>query len=261
MLDLAEVDLDGLMEALEDHSLESSWVFHRGTGEVLYRSELLDEHTEEDEDDEDDVILVDPGSSRAGYQDMVDFTALVGDDRVRAELSRALEGRGAFRRFKDRLYERPELRQAWLPFHERRMRRRAVEWLVDRSLVAEDQARAALAELGEEPDRVGPLGPRAVADLAATGLAELYGDRLAGVLLYGAAAHADAVPETGVDLLVVLQDMASPWEELGRMDDLLWELTTDHGVTVGALPVTSARLQRPDRPVLVEAQARGIELR
>ncbi len=57
-------------------------------------------------------------------------------------LSRALAGKGAFRRFRNTLYQgHPELISASQSFRDSRARSRAVGWLVEWGLVDEDAAR------------------------------------------------------------------------------------------------------------------------
>lgn len=253
MLDLSSVDLEMLVVALEDHSYDSSWWFDPAIGAVEFCS--VDDDTEDFESRE--LVYVQPGDSGEAYRDMVDFTHLVSEARARDLLSRALEGRGAFRRFKDTLLEFPELREEWFSFHDRRMQRRAVEWLVDKGLVIGEAARSALAGLGDEPEGVGPLGAEGIAELAVAELRNLYGDRLVRVVLYGSQARGDAGPESDIDLLVVLRDMDSPWEELRRMDELLWRLSFQHHVTLSALPVTEEQFGQSGKPVLIEARAHG----
>jgi hypothetical protein len=61
-------------------------------------------------------------------------------------LARAIQGKGAFRRFRNELYEEyPELVPAWNGFRDARRIRRAVEWLLDNSLIADDAADRFLA--------------------------------------------------------------------------------------------------------------------
>ena len=62
---------------------------------------------------------------------MEDFIALVPDRRAADLLGRAIAGRGAFPRFKDTLFEFPELRERWFRFRDTRLRRRAIEFLLD----------------------------------------------------------------------------------------------------------------------------------
>lgn len=253
MLDLSSIDLEMLVTALEDHSYDSSWWFDPASGAVEFCS--VDDDPEDFESRE--LRYVHPGDSGEAYRDMVDFTHLVGDERARDLLSRALEGRGAFRRFKDTLFEFSELREEWFSFHDRRMRRRAVEWLVDEELITREAAQNALAGLEDEPTSVGPLGAEGIAEQAVAKLRDVYGRRLVRVVLYGSQARGDAGPESDIDLLVVLRDMDSPWEELRRMDELLWQLSSQHAVTLSALPVTEEQFGQSGKPVLVEARAHG----
>jgi hypothetical protein len=52
-----------------------------------------------------------------------------------------INGRGAFRRFKDELHEEyPHLLPAWYAFYDARAARRAVDWLLDASLISHDAA-------------------------------------------------------------------------------------------------------------------------
>jgi hypothetical protein len=60
--------------------------------------------------DELDLIPIDPIPSYVWYQDMADFAEGISDAAAGRRLARALQGRGAFRRFKNQLYEHhPEL--------------------------------------------------------------------------------------------------------------------------------------------------------
>ena len=57
--------------------------------------------------------------SYESYRDMAEFVAAVHHRRAADLLDRAITGRGAFRRFKDTLFEFPELRDQWFRFRER----------------------------------------------------------------------------------------------------------------------------------------------
>jgi hypothetical protein len=58
----------------------------------------------------------------------------------------AIQGKGAFRRFKDRLHQHyPQLLPAWHAFQSTRATRRAIEWLVEHSLIDAQAAGAAVA--------------------------------------------------------------------------------------------------------------------
>jgi hypothetical protein len=67
--------------------------------------------------------------SRPAYEDMEDFIKTVADDELQALLWRAIEGRGAFRRFKDTLADQPAEQERWYAFRDARRRERAIAWL------------------------------------------------------------------------------------------------------------------------------------
>lgn len=82
-----------------------------------------------------DLVGVDPLPSRVWYQDMADFADRISDVTAGRRLARDLQGRGAFRRFKNELHEEyPHLLPAWHAFRDVRARRRTVGWLIDNAL-------------------------------------------------------------------------------------------------------------------------------
>ena len=260
MLDVAKVDLVDLAQALQDHSDEHSWWFDPRTGEVEPWSDDLGDELGEGHPEERGFIPIEPEPSSEGWQDMADFAARVSDPEARRRLERAIEGRGAFRRFKDELLDHPELREAWFAFADARIERRALRWLADEGLVDEAAAERAIAERPEPPPPA-PAGDRfALARAVAADLRALFGDRLQRVLVFGSSARGDADPESDLDLLVVLDDMPSAWVERAHMDEVLWRHTLESGIVVSAVPVRANDLQPPPRPFLVRALADGVEL-
>jgi hypothetical protein len=82
---------------------------------------------------------------------MVDFADGVSDDVASQRLKAALQGRGAFRRFKNQIYEHhPALISPWQALRDVRAQRRAVEWLLDQGPIDD---RAARQFAGDHPDR------------------------------------------------------------------------------------------------------------
>jgi hypothetical protein len=97
--------------------------------------------------DDLDLIPISPLPSYVWYQDMADFAEGISDKRAGQRLARAVRGKGAFRRFKNELYEgHPELLPAWHEFSDIRAERRAVNWLADNALIDRDGAGRLLAE-------------------------------------------------------------------------------------------------------------------
>lgn len=70
---------------------------------------------------------------------MVDFIATVKNERLAELLEVAINGKGAFRRFKDVLLSYPEEREGWFQFKDDRIQKRALGWLggIDVSLIEE----------------------------------------------------------------------------------------------------------------------------
>jgi predicted nucleotidyltransferase len=262
MLDLERVDLRSLAEALEDHSPETTWWFDPQNGETEpYIADFVSVSLEAEEADPLDrgLIRIEPIPSREAYGDMEDFIGRVRDSRARDLLERAISGRGAVRRFKDTLLDFQELRQVWFTFHDARMERRAIEWLAEQGLLEPSLAeREVLAR--EDPQLSEPASgfdPVEVATAVAEDLRALYGGRLRRVLLFGSWARGDAHRESDIDLLVVLDRVESPWEELRRMDEILWRHSYWNDAVISAVPVGEDELREAARPLLIRAQAEG----
>lgn len=75
--------------------------------------------------------------SHAGYRDMAAFIASLEDERVRELLEVAIQGSGAFRRFKDTLARTPEVEKAWFAFRNARSVERMMEWLEEEEIRAD----------------------------------------------------------------------------------------------------------------------------
>lgn len=133
MLRPLPVDLAELAEILEGDPVYGGGRIELTTGDVWPQSaiEYAEEvgEIEEDDDDPDRWLWVHCEGSRDGYHDMEWFVADLDDDAFADRLARALAGRGAFRRFRDRLYDRPELLTRWHAFSNDRQRGRARRWL------------------------------------------------------------------------------------------------------------------------------------
>lgn len=143
MLDLDMIDVEEIATALADQTdYEHRWLIDPRTGEVVFWTSDTGIDGENPVDlDELDLILIDPVPSYVWYQDMVDFADGISDRAAGRSLSRTLNGKGAFRRFRNELYERnPELISVWQSFRDARARARAVGWLVEQGLLEDETA-------------------------------------------------------------------------------------------------------------------------
>jgi len=91
------------------------------------------------------------------------------------------------------------------------------------------------------------------------GLERLYGQRLAGVYLFGSFASAEATPDSDVDILIVLDAVTDYGQEIDHTGHLISELSLDYEVSISRVFVSSSAWQHRDSPFLskVREQARA----
>lgn len=120
------VDLEMLADLIEGNGYQEMYI-DLETGDIG----ADESYTGVPMPDEDNMLVIGAQiGSRAGYADMADFTVSVRDKQVRDRLERALEGKGAFRRFRDEIHRTPgETTEQWYLFSEERRRGRARAWL------------------------------------------------------------------------------------------------------------------------------------
>lgn len=68
------------------------------------------------------------------YNDMDDFIATLGDERLQERLWGAIRGRGAFGRFKSTIAARPDVEQQWYTYKDTRARERLLRWLDEQGI-------------------------------------------------------------------------------------------------------------------------------
>lgn len=79
-----------------------------------------------------------------------------------------------------------------------------------------------------------PLHIRQLTAEFKTAMQQLYGERLAGVVLYGSYARGDYTEDSDVDLLVVLRGLESPSKEHERTFDTCWAMSQQYQIDVSA---------------------------
>jgi hypothetical protein len=132
------VDRDMLEMAMEDSDLANMHFLNLVTGEVVFFSEHLglseeDERLLEEIDGSNDYVAIERIPSHEAYQWMVDFVdemVAPADEYAAEKLSIALNGRGAFRRFKDTLHLVDDRwLQAWYQWRNKQLEVAVDEWL------------------------------------------------------------------------------------------------------------------------------------
>ena len=123
------VDLEQLAAVLEGDPRDGGGRIDLTTGEVWPEAAFDDEDEDEDEDEDPRWLWVDGDGSRASYHDMAEFITTIPDPDLADRLDRAIHGKGAFGRFKDRLAHHPHAFDRWFRFSAERQRGRARQWL------------------------------------------------------------------------------------------------------------------------------------
>jgi Uncharacterised protein family (UPF0158) len=147
MLRALSVDLDELASVLEGDPVHGGGRIDLRTGEVWPQAAIdyVREESDDDEDADDDPqhwLHVHCEGSARSYRDMELFVRTISDPGRADRLAIAIQGRGAFRRFKDVLARWPDELDRWFAFSEERQRGRARSWLaVAGYRVAPQQAR------------------------------------------------------------------------------------------------------------------------
>ncbi len=121
---------------MEDSSYEHEYYLDLETGKILLISDYMDDEEigklkDQIDEDSDRYERIPEAESHQGYEDMVDFIATVKDERLAELLEVAINGKGAFRRFKDALLNYPEERERWFQFRDDSVQEKALEWLSD----------------------------------------------------------------------------------------------------------------------------------
>ncbi|MCH2109932.1 MAG: UPF0158 family protein [Polyangiaceae bacterium] len=129
------VDWEALEDAFENNAPEVHSYLHVDTGEVLRVVDgIADPEMHSRIATDPKYTRVEPVSSREQYRWMERFITMVDDEEVRSRLSHAIDGKGAFRRFKDVLMSFADERERWFVFRSERLRVFMEAWLTTHGL-------------------------------------------------------------------------------------------------------------------------------
>jgi hypothetical protein len=128
---------EALEDAFENNAPEVHSYLHLDTGEVTRIVDgLADPGMHQRVVSDANYLRVEPVSSREQYRWMERFIATVGEGDLRDKLVGAIDGKGAFRRFKDVLMSFPVDRERWFTFRSERLRACMETWLATHGIEA-----------------------------------------------------------------------------------------------------------------------------
>jgi uncharacterized protein UPF0158 len=145
-------------------------------------------------------IRVDPASSREQYRWMERFVGSVTDPQLRERLVMAIDGKGAFRRFKDVLLAYPAERERWFTYRADLLHWHIHNWLLEREVEPTTSAPWGEAkpppDLGDAPPVPIPHGTEAPGEALRRQARELI-DSLAAIELPSAIAFLEFLSARG----------------------------------------------------------------
>jgi Uncharacterised protein family (UPF0158) len=145
------VDWEALEDAFENNAPEVHSYLHLTTGEVLRVVDgVADPQMHVRIASDGNYLRVDPVSSREQYRWMERFIPMVENAELRGKLTQAIDGKGAFRRFKDVLMTYGPEREGWFAFRGERLRTFMEAWLAAHAIKA--IARPAWADPPSAPE-------------------------------------------------------------------------------------------------------------
>jgi hypothetical protein len=131
------VDWEALEDAFENNAPEVHSYLQLATGEVIRVVDgVADPQMHARIAADVGYLRVDPVSSREQYRWMERFIPMVDNLELRARLNQAIDGKGAFRRFKDVLMAHADERERWFTYRSERLKTFMDAWLTAHSLRA-----------------------------------------------------------------------------------------------------------------------------
>lgn len=82
------------------------------------------------------------------------------------------------------------------------------------------------------------------------GLAQIYGENLKAVYLYGSYARGDYRDGSDVDVMILLKDYQNYWRELHRSSDYVSDISLKYDVTVSCIIIKEIQWRQSDMPVV-----------
>ena len=124
------IDWEALEDAFENNAPEVHSYLHVPTGDVLRIVDgVADPQMHARIASDINYLRIEPVSSREQYRWMERYIPMVEDKDLQNKLTRAIDGKGAFRRFKDVLMGYGPERERWFAFRSERLRIFMEAWL------------------------------------------------------------------------------------------------------------------------------------
>jgi hypothetical protein len=237
------IDWDALETAVERNAPDTESFLDRSNGQVLtlvtgdpetpLRKRQIAENIQ-------NYIRVEPASSREQYRWMEKFVSSVSEPGLRERLIISIDGKGAFRRFKDVLLAYPAERERWFSYRADLLHWHIHNWLKEAGITSTDEP--PWGEAKPPPELLAVEGKPVVHGTEAPGevlrrqARELI-DVIAAIELPSAIAFLEFLRERGSSVL-----SAAPDPEADEMDDERDRGTSSHSSAPASPRITRASL-------------------
>ncbi len=91
-------------------------------------------------------------------------------------------------------------------------------------------------------------------------LQKIYGKRLKGIILYGSYARGEAVEGSDIDLIVLLDNMEDPLEELEKCSKQIHQLDLAYDTLISMIPFDLNQYNTRKLPIIMNAKKEGIPI-
>ncbi|MFC1849671.1 UPF0158 family protein [candidate division CSSED10-310 bacterium] len=126
-----KIDWNNLIDAFSSEQEDYKCYLDANTGAVVWKSiEVIERVKKEGQLNPDDQSVEVPNiTSREGYELMMDFIEKVYNQQLKSKLMSAVQGKGAFRRFKEVLTKFPHEQEKWYLYQDAAHTKILFEWL------------------------------------------------------------------------------------------------------------------------------------
>ena len=88
----------------------------------------------------------------------------------------------------------------------------------------------------------------------------IYGARMENLILFGSCARGDAMPNSDIDVMVVLRGPVNPGDEIARTGEITAEISLKYDVVISCVFVSSERYAIERSPLILNVHREGITI-
>ncbi|HEY9246921.1 MAG TPA: nucleotidyltransferase domain-containing protein [Candidatus Methanoperedens sp.] len=101
---------------------------------------------------------------------------------------------------------------------------------------------------------------KGILEMAKATLQKIYGKRLKGIILYGSYARGEAVEGSDIDLIVLLDNMQNPMDELEMYSKEIHQLDLAYDTLISIIPFDVKQYNTRKLPIILNAKKEGIPI-